>query len=77
MNGYIQQAFQRFKSFFLAASTVEPPSQKFGYDEYTDVIMLTKPVIYISVKELIRTHTVSLGYYWDIIGILTISCSCW
>ena len=60
MNGYIQQAFQRFKQFFLAASTVEPPNQRFGYDEYTDVIMVTKPVIYITVKEVLRTHTVSL-----------------
>lgn len=57
MNGYIQTAFQKFKQFFLEASTVEPPSSRFGYDEYTDVIMLTKPVIYISVKELIRTHS--------------------
>ena len=58
MNVYIQTAFQKFKQFFLEASTVEPPSSRFGYDEYTDVIMLTKPVIYISVKELIRTHSV-------------------
>ena len=60
MNGYIQKAFERFKQFFLAASTVDPPNQKFGYDEYTDVIMVTKPVIYITVKEVLRTHTVSL-----------------
>ena len=59
MNGYILKAFDRFKQFFLDASTVESPRQRFGYDGYTDVIMLTKPVIYISVKELIRTHTVS------------------
>ena len=59
MNGYIQKAFEKFKEFFLAASTVESPAEKFGYDEYTDVIMLTKPVIYITVKELLRTHTVS------------------
>jgi hypothetical protein len=57
MNEYIQKAFDKFKQFFLAASTVDPPNQKFGYDEYTDVIMVTKPVIQISVKELIRTHT--------------------
>ena len=60
MNSYIQKAFERFKQFFLAASTVDPPNQKFGYDEYTDVIMVTRPVIYITVKEVLRTHTVSL-----------------
>ncbi len=58
MNDYIKQSFQKFKQFFLQASTVQPPSSQYGYDEYNDVIMLTKPVIYITVKELIRTHTV-------------------
>lgn len=58
MNPYIMESFQRFRQFFLETSTVEPPSVIFGYDEYTDVIMVTKPVIQISVKELIRTHSV-------------------
>lgn len=60
MNGYVQTAFGRFKQFFLEAATVEPPNERFGYDEYTDVIQVTKPVIYISVKEIIRTHSVIL-----------------
>ena len=45
--------------FFLQASTVASAEEKFGIDEYSDVIMLTKPVIYISVKEICSTHSVS------------------
>ena len=46
--------------FFLQASTVPSAEEKFGIDEYSDVIMLTKPVIYISVKEICSTHSVSV-----------------
>lgn len=45
--------------FFLRASTVDPPDVKLGIDEYSDVTMLAKPVIYISIKEICSTHSVS------------------
>ncbi len=38
---------------------VDPPDKKLGIDEYSDVTMLTKPIIYISVKEICSTHSVS------------------
>ena len=41
--------------------------EKFGIDEYSDVIMLTKPVIYISVKEICSTHSVSLFFDDDLV----------
>ena len=47
-----------FRSFFLRASTVEDAELHFSIDEYTDVVTLTKPIIYISVKEMISTHSV-------------------
>ena len=47
------------RDFFSKASTVETAEERFGIDEYSDVIMLTKPVIYISVKEVVSTHSVS------------------
>ena len=46
------------REFFLRASTVDPPDKKLGIDEYSDVTMLTKPIIYISVKEICSTHSV-------------------
>lgn len=56
MNPYVSVAWERFKDFFLKASTVESPEVKFGFDEYHDFVMLSKPVIYISVREVCSTH---------------------
>ena len=38
---------------------MDSPEVKLGIDEYSDVTMLTKPVIYISIKEICSTHSVS------------------
>ena len=46
------------REFFLRASTVDPPGVKLGIDEYSDVTMLAKPVVYISIKEICSTHSV-------------------
>lgn len=62
LNGYIAEAHQRFKRFFLEVSTVEEPEVHFNIDEYTDVVMLTKPAIYISVQEICDTHTLLLDH---------------
>ncbi|XP_074632574.1 ras GTPase-activating-like protein IQGAP1 isoform X3 [Acropora palmata] len=62
LNAYIAEAHQRFKRFFLEVSTVEEPENHFNIDEYTDVIMVTKPAIYISVQEICDTHTLLLDH---------------
>jgi len=46
----------------LEVSTVEEPETRFNIDEYTDVVMLTKPTIYISVQEICDTHTLLLEH---------------
>ena len=46
----------------MAASNVEEPESKFNIDEYSDVVMLTKPVIYISIKEICDTHKLLLQH---------------
>ena len=50
------------RAFFLAASTVEEPESKFNIDEYSDVTMLSKPVIYISIQEICDTHGLLLDH---------------
>lgn len=62
INPYIEEAFKKFRDFFLRASTVETAEAKFGIDEYSDVIMLAKPVIYISAKEICSTHQLLLEH---------------
>lgn len=48
-----------WRRFFQAACEVPELQDKFNIDEYSDLVTLTKPVIYISIGEIINTHTVS------------------
>lgn len=48
-----------FRRFFQTACDVPELQDKFNVDEYSDLVTLTKPVIYISIGEIINTHTVS------------------
>lgn len=49
-----------WRRFFQAACEVPELQDKFNIDEYSDLVTLTKPVIYISIGEIINTHTVSI-----------------
>lgn len=46
------------RRFFQTACDVPELQDKFNVDEYSDLVTLTKPVIYISIGEIINTHTV-------------------
>lgn len=37
---------------------VPDPEERFDIDEYSEMVILNKPVIYISISELINTHRV-------------------
>lgn len=37
---------------------VPEPEERFNIDEYSEMVILNKPVIYISISELINTHRV-------------------
>lgn len=50
------------RRFFLAAVDVPPLEDKFNVDQYSDLVTVTKPVIYISIGEIINTHTVRLNF---------------
>ncbi|XP_052448157.1 ras GTPase-activating-like protein IQGAP1 isoform X1 [Carassius gibelio] len=62
MNNYISQTYQRFRDFFQAACDVPAPEEKFNVDEYSDMVTLSKPVIYISIEEIINTHSLVLEH---------------
>lgn len=49
-----------FRRFFQTACDVPELQDKFNVDEYSDLVTVTKPVIYISIGEIINTHTVSI-----------------
>ncbi|KAF3695882.1 Ras GTPase-activating-like protein IQGAP1 p195 [Channa argus] len=62
MNNYISQTYEKFKVFFQSACDVPEPEEKFNIDEYSDMVTLSKPVIYISIEEIINTHSLLLEH---------------
>ncbi|BFY98703.1 hypothetical protein BsWGS_01743 [Bradybaena similaris] len=67
MNDYIRNSHEKFKKYCLAACDVEDPEVRFNIDQYSDVTMITKPVVYISVGEIVDTHQLLLQHQ-DIIA---------
>ncbi|KAM7152874.1 ras GTPase-activating-like protein IQGAP1 isoform 1-T1 [Macrochelys suwanniensis] len=62
INEYLSQSYQKFRRFFQGACEVPELQDKFNVDEYSDLVTLTKPVIYISIGEIINTHTLLLDH---------------
>ncbi|XP_059496203.1 ras GTPase-activating-like protein IQGAP1 isoform X1 [Stegostoma tigrinum] len=62
VNDYLSQAHMKFRRFFQAACEVPELEDRFNVDEYSDLVTLTKPVIYISIGEIINTHTLFLDH---------------
>ncbi|KAI1235326.1 hypothetical protein IHE44_0002972 [Lamprotornis superbus] len=62
INEYLLQSYQKFRRFFQAACEVPELQDKFNIDEYSDLVTLTKPIIYISIGEIINTHTLLLDH---------------
>lgn len=62
MNNYLSQTYEKFRNFFQAACIVPEPEEKFNIDEYSDMVTLSKPVIYISIEEIISTHSLLLEH---------------
>uniref|UniRef100_A0A8B9PEI8 IQ motif containing GTPase activating protein 2 n=1 Tax=Apteryx owenii TaxID=8824 RepID=A0A8B9PEI8_APTOW len=62
MNTYLSQTYQKFRNFFQSACDVPEPEEKFNIDEYSDMVTLSKPIIYISIEEIINTHSLLLEH---------------
>ncbi|XP_043932308.1 ras GTPase-activating-like protein IQGAP1 [Protopterus annectens] len=62
INEYLSQSYQKFRRFFQAACEVPEPEDRFNVDEYSDLVTVSKPVIYISIGEIINTHTLLLDH---------------
>lgn len=62
INEYLTASYHKFRRFFLAACDVPSLEDKFNVDQYSDLVTVTKPVIYISIGEIINTHTLLLDH---------------
>ena len=62
LNPYIVRSYGRFMQYFSAAASVPAPEEKFGITEYSDLVMISRPVVNISAREIISTHKLLLGH---------------
>ncbi|XP_051847974.1 ras GTPase-activating-like protein IQGAP2 [Antechinus flavipes] len=62
MNSYLSETYEKFRNFFQEACNVPEPEDKFNIDEYTDMVTVSKPIIYISIEEIINTHSLLLEH---------------
>uniref|UniRef100_A0AAV2MF34 Ras GTPase-activating-like protein IQGAP3 n=1 Tax=Knipowitschia caucasica TaxID=637954 RepID=A0AAV2MF34_KNICA len=56
LNQYISSTHLKFRRFLAAVCDVPEPEDRFSVDEYSELLNVNKPVIYISLSELINTH---------------------
>uniref|UniRef100_A0A4W5MJU1 IQ motif containing GTPase activating protein 3 n=1 Tax=Hucho hucho TaxID=62062 RepID=A0A4W5MJU1_9TELE len=62
LNDYITLTHSKFRKFLHAACDVPEPEERFNIDEYSEMVILNKPVIYISISELLNTHKLLLEH---------------
>uniref|UniRef100_A0A8C9Y5R5 IQ motif containing GTPase activating protein 3 n=1 Tax=Sander lucioperca TaxID=283035 RepID=A0A8C9Y5R5_SANLU len=62
LNQYISQTHSKFRKFLVCVCDVPEPEDRFNMDEYSELLIVNKPVVYISVSELLNTHTLLLDH---------------
>ncbi|XP_051999765.1 ras GTPase-activating-like protein IQGAP3 [Xyrauchen texanus] len=62
LNEYITRTHGKFRKFLQAACDVPEPEERFNIDEYSETLILNRPIIYISISELINTHRLLLEH---------------
>ncbi|KAM6967424.1 ras GTPase-activating-like protein IQGAP3 [Aplochiton taeniatus] len=62
LNEYISVTHAKFRKFLRAACDIPEPSERFDMDEYSEMVILNKPVVYISISELLNTHKLLLEH---------------
>ncbi|XP_028565601.2 ras GTPase-activating-like protein IQGAP3 isoform X1 [Podarcis muralis] len=62
VNQYLEETHLKFRRFISAACSVPEPEERFNVDKYSEMVAITKPVVYITVGELINTHKLLLEH---------------
>ena len=66
LNNYIVGAHDKFKHFFMECCGVKDPEDHFMMDRYTEVTLIAKPVVYITLQEICDTHSLLLRHRFQI-----------
>uniref|UniRef100_A0A8C4MMT1 IQ motif containing GTPase activating protein 3 n=1 Tax=Equus asinus asinus TaxID=83772 RepID=A0A8C4MMT1_EQUAS len=62
LNDYLEETHLKFRRFICRACQVPEPEERFSVDEYSDMVAVAKPMVYITVGELINTHRLLLEH---------------
>ncbi|KAG8519948.1 Ras GTPase-activating-like protein IQGAP3 [Galemys pyrenaicus] len=62
LNDYLEETHLKFRRFICRACQVREPEERFAMDEYTDMVAVAKPMVYITVGELVNTHRLLLEH---------------
>ncbi len=58
LNAFISEAWGKFQAYFLAAADVGEAEEYFGINEFSDITMVAKPIIFLSQEEIFYLHEV-------------------
>eukprot|EP00127_Corallochytrium_limacisporum_P003830 Clim_evm44s153 gene=Clim_evmTU44s153 len=56
LNNYLSESWVIFRDFFITVTEIESPERHFNQDQYTEDVMVANPTIFISPREIYRTH---------------------
>ncbi|KAF6293016.1 IQ motif containing GTPase activating protein 3 [Rhinolophus ferrumequinum] len=62
LNDYVEETYPKFRRFVCRACQVPEPEERFAVDEYSDMVAVAKPVVYVTVGELVNTHRLLLEH---------------
>ncbi|XP_004436277.1 PREDICTED: ras GTPase-activating-like protein IQGAP3 isoform X2 [Ceratotherium simum simum] len=62
LNDYLEETHLKFRRFICRACQVPEPEERFSVDEYLDMVAVAKPMVYITVGELVNTHRLLLEH---------------
>ncbi|XP_026172581.1 ras GTPase-activating-like protein IQGAP3 [Mastacembelus armatus] len=62
LNQYISQTHSKFRKFLLGVCDVPEPEDRFSMDQYSELLIVNRPVIYISLSELLNMHQLLLEH---------------
>ncbi|XP_045371865.1 ras GTPase-activating-like protein IQGAP3 isoform X1 [Camelus bactrianus] len=62
LNDYLEETHHKFRRFICRACQVPEPEERFAMDEYSDMVAVAKPVVYITMGELVNTHRLLLEH---------------
>ncbi|XP_008568753.1 PREDICTED: ras GTPase-activating-like protein IQGAP3 [Galeopterus variegatus] len=62
LNDYLEETHLKFRKFICRVCQVPEPEERFAMDEYSDMVAVAKPMVYITVGELVNTHKLLLEH---------------